>query len=85
MGFFQVSSQRLSFKNTIPKTKDQIYLGVFHTVKSSVFTDNMTGKQLDARGKKILEYSKSVKHICLPWSYIDSFSLKFIGEGLSIT
>lgn len=29
-----------------------MYLGVFHTAKSSVFIDNMTGKQLDVRRKK---------------------------------
>lgn len=28
-----------------------MYLGVFHTVKSSVFIGNMTGKQLDSEGK----------------------------------
>lgn len=41
-----------TYNNTIPKTKHQICLGVFHTAKSSEFIDNMTGKQLDARGKK---------------------------------
>lgn len=63
---YLVSNQRHSIatnNNTIPKTKHQKYLEVLHSVKSSVFIDNMTGKQLHARGEKILEYSKSVQHI----------------------
>lgn len=47
-----------TYSNTIPKTKHQMYLGVFHTVKSSVFINNMAGKQLDAKGKKSLNIVK---------------------------